>query len=247
MNQQNHVKDRGPTPLFTSCGRARAQLTSSVRTVNGSKTPRTSLLSTDSKPITIALYHVQSCRVVSYYAREERDCIATTLSFNKISGELVVCFSFTGFAGETDSSKQGSSEERTTTVAEWISYEGDNRVYARKSKEGELLKQTITRTPELKERLLKNGNVMPTSPGLGLGVPRGATVDAWVVGVDLSPALPPRKHYSGKVKYPRIDSPEPEELMFYQQICHLELNPSAEAWQLKGPPMGPKPPPSLSS
>uniref|UniRef100_A0A182Q7U8 WD repeat-containing protein 55 homolog n=1 Tax=Anopheles farauti TaxID=69004 RepID=A0A182Q7U8_9DIPT len=49
----------------------------------------------DSEPITIALYHVQSCRVVSYYAREERDCIATTLSFNKISGELVVCFSFT--------------------------------------------------------------------------------------------------------------------------------------------------------
>uniref|UniRef100_A0A182MXM3 Uncharacterized protein n=1 Tax=Anopheles dirus TaxID=7168 RepID=A0A182MXM3_9DIPT len=49
----------------------------------------------DSEPITIALYHVQSHRVVSYYARRERDCIATTLSFNKISGELVVCYSFT--------------------------------------------------------------------------------------------------------------------------------------------------------
>ncbi|XP_050079705.1 protein cortex-like [Anopheles maculipalpis] len=49
----------------------------------------------DSEPIMIALYHVPSRQVVSYYRRQDSDCIVTTLSFNKISGELVVCYSFT--------------------------------------------------------------------------------------------------------------------------------------------------------
>uniref|UniRef100_A0A182WEM5 Uncharacterized protein n=1 Tax=Anopheles minimus TaxID=112268 RepID=A0A182WEM5_9DIPT len=49
----------------------------------------------DSEPIMIALYHVPSREVVSYYRRQDCDCIVTTLSFNKISGELVVCYSFT--------------------------------------------------------------------------------------------------------------------------------------------------------
>ncbi|XP_035902179.1 protein cortex-like [Anopheles stephensi] len=43
----------------------------------------------------IALYHVPSRQVVSYYRRQDSDCIVTTLAFNKISGELVVCYSFT--------------------------------------------------------------------------------------------------------------------------------------------------------
>uniref|UniRef100_A0A182KGD0 Uncharacterized protein n=1 Tax=Anopheles christyi TaxID=43041 RepID=A0A182KGD0_9DIPT len=50
----------------------------------------------DSEPILIALYHVPSRQVLSYYLRRESDCILTSLSFNKISGELVVCYSFTG-------------------------------------------------------------------------------------------------------------------------------------------------------
>ncbi|XP_040169304.1 protein cortex isoform X1 [Anopheles arabiensis] len=49
----------------------------------------------DSEPILIALYHVPSRQVLSYYQRRESDCILTTLSFNKLSGELVVCYSFT--------------------------------------------------------------------------------------------------------------------------------------------------------
>ncbi|XP_035899001.1 protein cortex-like isoform X2 [Anopheles stephensi] len=49
----------------------------------------------DSEPIMIALYHVPSRQVVSYYRRQDSDCIVTTLAFNKISGELVVCYSFT--------------------------------------------------------------------------------------------------------------------------------------------------------
>ncbi|XP_052889330.1 protein cortex-like isoform X2 [Anopheles moucheti] len=49
----------------------------------------------DSEPIMIALYHVPSREVVSYYRRQDCDCIVTMLSFNKISGELVVCYSFT--------------------------------------------------------------------------------------------------------------------------------------------------------
>ncbi|XP_049298213.1 protein cortex-like isoform X3 [Anopheles funestus] len=53
------------------------------------------ILLADSEPIMIALYHVPSREVVSYYRRQDCDCIVTTLSFNKISGELVVCYSFT--------------------------------------------------------------------------------------------------------------------------------------------------------
>lgn len=54
------------------------------------------ILLADSEPILIALYHVPSRQVLSYYQRRESDCILTTLSFNKLSGELVVCYSFTG-------------------------------------------------------------------------------------------------------------------------------------------------------
>ncbi|XP_053670153.1 protein cortex [Anopheles nili] len=48
----------------------------------------------ESEPIMIALFHVPSRQVVSYYRRQDRDCIVTTLAFNKISGELVVCYSY---------------------------------------------------------------------------------------------------------------------------------------------------------
>uniref|UniRef100_A0A182PU83 Uncharacterized protein n=1 Tax=Anopheles epiroticus TaxID=199890 RepID=A0A182PU83_9DIPT len=53
-----------------------------------------------SEPVMIALFHVPTRQSVSYYRREQCDCIVTTLSFNKISGELVVCLSF------SDTSKQ---------------------------------------------------------------------------------------------------------------------------------------------
>ncbi|XP_058118960.1 protein cortex-like [Anopheles coustani] len=48
----------------------------------------------DSEPVLISLHHVPSRQVVSYYRREEPDCIVTALSFNKVSGELVVCFTY---------------------------------------------------------------------------------------------------------------------------------------------------------
>ncbi|XP_052890378.1 LOW QUALITY PROTEIN: protein cortex-like [Anopheles moucheti] len=62
--------------------------------IDNSKTGCLILLA-DSEPIMIALYHVPSREVVSYYRRQDSDCIVTMLSFNKISGELVVCYSFT--------------------------------------------------------------------------------------------------------------------------------------------------------
>ncbi|XP_058828934.1 protein cortex isoform X2 [Topomyia yanbarensis] len=48
----------------------------------------------DTEPVTIALLHVPSHKVLSYYRRRNVDCFITALAFNKVSGELVVSFSY---------------------------------------------------------------------------------------------------------------------------------------------------------
>lgn len=48
----------------------------------------------DTEPVTIALFHVPSRKVLSYHCRRNIDCIITALAFNKVSGELVVSYSY---------------------------------------------------------------------------------------------------------------------------------------------------------
>ncbi|XP_065087735.1 protein cortex isoform X2 [Ochlerotatus camptorhynchus] len=48
----------------------------------------------DTEPVTIALFHVPSRKVLSFHRRRDVDCVITALAFNKISGELVVSYSY---------------------------------------------------------------------------------------------------------------------------------------------------------
>ncbi|XP_055591279.1 protein cortex [Uranotaenia lowii] len=48
----------------------------------------------DTEPVAIAQYHVPTDAVLSCYRRQNVDCIVTAVSFNKISGELVVSYSY---------------------------------------------------------------------------------------------------------------------------------------------------------
>ncbi|XP_058067093.1 protein cortex [Anopheles bellator] len=52
----------------------------------------------NSVPVGIAIYHIPSRKMLSSYRRLHCDCMVTALSFNKISAELVVCYSY--FGGE---------------------------------------------------------------------------------------------------------------------------------------------------
>ncbi|EDS37152.1 retina aberrant in pattern [Culex quinquefasciatus] len=48
----------------------------------------------DLEPVTIALFHVPSRNVLAFHRRRNADCMITAVSFNKVSGELVVSFSY---------------------------------------------------------------------------------------------------------------------------------------------------------
>ncbi|XP_055533042.1 protein cortex isoform X1 [Wyeomyia smithii] len=50
----------------------------------------------DTEPVTIALFHVPSRKVLSFHRRPNVDCFITALAFNKVSGELVVSYSYPG-------------------------------------------------------------------------------------------------------------------------------------------------------
>lgn len=48
----------------------------------------------DLEPVTIALFHVPSRNVLAFHRRRNADCMITAVAFNKVSGELVVSFSY---------------------------------------------------------------------------------------------------------------------------------------------------------
>ncbi|XP_055627026.1 protein cortex isoform X2 [Toxorhynchites rutilus septentrionalis] len=70
----------------------------------------------DTEPVTIALFHVPSRKVLSFHRRRNVDCVITALAFNKVSGELVVSYSYPG--GKTPDMLVLASMDRVVDVME---------------------------------------------------------------------------------------------------------------------------------